>query len=60
MGTDRLRTSPLDTEHFDSLTMLPERVRELMAAGHSVDVISQHLVVNDKPTTIRAATLSAR
>lgn len=49
MAADRLRTSPLDTEHFDSLTMLPDRVRELMEAGYTVDVIDRHLVVNDKP-----------
>ena len=49
MATDRLRTSPLDTEHFDEQTMLPERVRELMTSGYTVDVVDQHLVVNDKP-----------
>ena len=49
MATDRLRTSPLDTEHLDEQTMLPARVRELMASGHTVDVVDWHLVVNDKP-----------
>lgn len=49
MATDRLRTSPLDTEHLDETAMLPERVRELMVGGHTVTVVGRHLVVNDKP-----------
>lgn len=49
MSTDRLRTSPLDTEHLDEQSMLSERVHEMIADGHTVAVVDRHLVVNDKP-----------